>query len=75
MDMKLAHFTLKTQIKVKEEIFYCCSTFDSHNRVFNNKHNSYPKMSKKQYLACSQEVLYISTDVVGLEGRHEIFTN
>jgi hypothetical protein len=65
MDMKLAHFTLQTQIKVKEELFYCCSTFDSHNRVFNNKHNSYPKISKKQYLACSQEVLYISTDVVG----------
>jgi hypothetical protein len=29
MDMKLAHFTLQTQIKVKEELFYCCSTFDS----------------------------------------------
>jgi hypothetical protein len=42
MDMKLAHFTLKTQIKVKEELFYCCSTFDSDNRVFNKEHDSYP---------------------------------
>jgi hypothetical protein len=42
MDMKLAHFTLQTQIKVKEELFYCCSTFDSYNRVFNKEHDSYP---------------------------------
>jgi hypothetical protein len=42
MDMKLAHFTLQTQIKVKEELCYCCSTFDSYNRVFNKEHDSYP---------------------------------
>jgi hypothetical protein len=41
MDMKLAHFTLQTQIKVKEELFYCCSTFDSYNRVFNKEHDGY----------------------------------
>ena len=28
-------------IKVKEQCFYCCSTFHSHCRVFNNEHNSY----------------------------------
>jgi hypothetical protein len=41
MDMKLVHFTPQTQIKVKEELFDCCSTFDSHNRVFNKEHDSY----------------------------------
>ena len=40
---KLFNMTLKTQIKVKEQYFYCCSTFHSHNRIF----NSYPK---NQYL-------------------------
>ena len=65
MNMKLARLTLKTQIKVKEQHFYCCSTSNNQSRVFNNEHNSYFKMSEKQYLACSQEVLFISTDVVG----------
>jgi len=38
----------KKQIKVKEQhfyCFYCCSTFHSHSRVFNNEHNTYPKRS------------------------------
>ena len=31
-----------TQIKVvKDQHFYCCSTFHSHSSVFNNEHNSY----------------------------------
>ena len=34
-----------TQIKVKEQRFYCGFTFHSHCRVFNNEHNSYHKMS------------------------------
>ena len=38
---------LDTQIKVKEHHFYCCSTFHSHNGIFNYD-NSYPKMSVKQ---------------------------
>jgi len=42
-----------TQNKVKEHLFYCCSTFHSHSRVFNNGHNSYPKMSVKRSIACS----------------------
>ena len=43
---------LDTQIKVKEHHFYCCSTFDSHNGIFNYD-NSYPKMSVKLPVACS----------------------
>ncbi len=41
--VKLSNFTLKTQIKVKEQCFYCCSILPSHSRVFNNKHRSYHK--------------------------------
>ena len=37
----IKHYT-STQIKVKEQHFYCCSTFHSHSRIFNNEHNSYP---------------------------------
>ena len=44
---------LPTQIIVKEQLFYCCSTFNSHCRVFDNEHNSYPKMSVKCPKPCS----------------------
>ena len=44
---------LPTQIIVKEQLFYCCSTFNSHCRVFDNEHNSYPKMSVKWPKPCS----------------------
>jgi hypothetical protein len=27
-----------TQIKVKKQCFYYCSTFHSHSRIFNNEH-------------------------------------
>ena len=42
--------------------FYCCSTFHSHNRVFNNEQKSYLKMSVKQHLTCSWAVLFTSGD-------------
>ena len=41
------------QHKLKEEDFYCCSTFHNHSRVFNKENNSYPKMSVKRPLTCS----------------------
>jgi len=31
-------------IKVKQQCFHCCCTFNSHCRVFHNEHNSYLKM-------------------------------
>ena len=43
---RLSNFTLWSQIKVKEQHFYCCFTFN-HSSVFKNEHNSYPKMSVK----------------------------
>ena len=43
---RLSNITLMTQVKVKEQCFYCCSTLQSHSiRVFNDDHNSYLKMS------------------------------
>ena len=42
---RLSNLTLRTRNQAKEKRFYCCSAFHSHNRVFNNEHNSYPKMS------------------------------
>ena len=36
------------QIEVKEQCFYCCSTFCSH---FNNENNSYPYMNVKRPLS------------------------
>jgi hypothetical protein len=38
---RIPKFNNKTHIKVKEESLYCCSTFHSHSRVFNNEDNSY----------------------------------
>jgi hypothetical protein len=37
----IQHYTW-TQIKVKEQHFYCCLTFHSHSSIFNNERNSYP---------------------------------
>ena len=37
----IQHYTW-TQIKVKEQHFYCCLTFHSHSSIFNNELNSYP---------------------------------
>ena len=53
----IQHYTW-TQIKVKEQHFYCCSTF--HSRVFNDEHNynSYPITSVKQSLVWSWAILY-----------------
>jgi hypothetical protein len=51
---------LETQIKVKKQCFYCCSTFHSHSRVFNNEQNSYCKMNVKQSVACSWAVRFTS---------------
>jgi len=43
---RLSNNTLGKKIKVKEQHFYCCSTFHSNSKVLNNEHNSYPKMSE-----------------------------
>jgi len=43
-------------------VLYCCSTFQSHSIVFNTQHNSYPKMSVKQPIACSWEGIFNSVD-------------
>ena len=37
---RLSNFTLRTKIKVKEQCFYCCSTFHSQSRVLKNENNS-----------------------------------
>jgi len=54
---RLSNITHKTQNEAKEHHFYCCSTFHSYSRVFNNESNSYTnKMSVKQTLAYSWAV-------------------
>jgi hypothetical protein len=40
-------------MQLKEQHFYCCSTFHSHSRVFNNEHDLYAIISVKQNLDCS----------------------
>ena len=50
------------QIKVKNECFYCCSTFLSDSRGFTNEYNLYPIMSVKHHLACSWYYLLLSID-------------
>jgi hypothetical protein len=42
--------------------FNCCSAFQSHNLVFNNEQNSFPKMRVKQTIACIWVVLFTSAD-------------
>jgi hypothetical protein len=45
---RLSNFNTRTQIKVKEQSFYCCSTLHRHSWVFNNEHTSCPEMIVKQ---------------------------
>jgi len=52
----------RTEIKVKEQCFYCCSASHSHSMVFKNEQNSYPKMSVKRPLASRWVVLFTSAD-------------
>jgi len=46
------------QIRIKEQCFYCCSTFHIHNWIFNNDHNSYPKVSVK--ISFLTSIIYIA---------------
>jgi hypothetical protein len=49
------------QIKVKEQYFYFCSSFQSRNsRVFNHGNRSYPKLNVRRAVACSWVVIFIS---------------
>ena len=41
---KIIHHYSSTQ----KSVLYCCSAFHSHSTVFNNKHNSHPKMGTTQ---------------------------
>jgi hypothetical protein len=59
--VRLSNNTL-TQIKVKKQWLYCCSTFHSSCRPSNNEHKSYPKMSVKWLLDCSWTALFTSVD-------------
>jgi len=43
-DSQTIKYYTYTHIKVKEQCFYCCSTFQSCSRIFNNENNSYLKM-------------------------------
>jgi len=52
---RLSNITLKH--KIKEQHFYCCSTFHSHSRVFNNENNSYTKMTTSRHL-CGSDVIW-----------------
>ena len=52
------------QIKVKNECFYCCSTFLSDSRGFTNEYNLYPIMSVKHHLACRWYYLLLSIDSI-----------
>jgi len=51
-------FLVRKNMDVNEQCFYCCSTFHSHSRVFNNEQNSYPKMSVKQPLLLMSPLTY-----------------
>jgi len=55
---RLSNITLRHQ--VKEQHFYCCSTYHSQSKALNNELGSYPKMSMKQPLVCSWVVLFTS---------------
>jgi hypothetical protein len=46
----------------EEHQLYCCSTFHSLGRVFNNGNNPYHKVSMKRSLTCSWAVLLTSVD-------------
>ena len=56
---RLSNITLRHKLKLINNTFYCCSTFHSHSRVFNNENNSYPIMSVKCLLVIvKQYTLY-----------------
>jgi hypothetical protein len=42
---RLSNFTFMHQLNYTEQSLYCCSIFHNYNRVFNNDHNSYHKMT------------------------------
>jgi len=52
------------KIRLKEQRFYCCSTVNSHSRVFNNENNSCPNLSVKQPLVCMNMMLRLNTMTV-----------
>ena len=56
----IQHFS-KTKIKVKEQHFYFCSKFHSHNRVFEDEYS--PKLSVKQPLALYIYIYFLSISV------------
>jgi len=49
MDINITYYPnlhlLKHKLKVKELPFYCWSEIHSHSRIFENEHNSFPKLS------------------------------
>ena len=49
-----------THITVREQPFYCCSTFHRHSRIFNNEQNSYHKMSVNLPLVFSLQTWFSS---------------
>ena len=64
---RLSDLTLRHESKVRWQHFYCSYTFHSHCSVFNNEHNSYPKMSVKRSLTCSWVVLVSYTHTIQQE--------
>ena len=60
MNMKLAHLTLKTQIKVKDQHFYCCSTSNNQSRVF--KDNGCPHPLKRVIQLCDTNQVHNSDE-------------
>ena len=57
----IIHFDTNSS-KGDTQHFIAVHGFYSHNIIFNNDHNSYPKMSVKLSLTCSQTMLFISVD-------------
>ena len=52
---RLSKVTLRHKLPVNEvikQLFYCCSTCQSHSKIFNKEPNLYPKMRVKDTLAC-----------------------
>ena len=59
---RLSNVTLRHNIKVEEHCFYCCSTFHSHSKVFNNENNSYAKNECETAPSLQWVVLVTSAD-------------
>ena len=57
----LSNITLRNKLKVREQRFYCCSTFHSFSNIFNKVHTSYVEMSVKwtTSLQLSVAIIYI----------------